>query len=76
MGIEVPKQLSVAGFDDISLAQQIYPALTTIRQPLSSMAERAATMLIGHSRKQTSLRGIEIMPATLVIRDSTAPVPE
>jgi len=76
MGIEVPKQLSVAGCDDIALAQQIYPALTTIRQPLSSMAERAATMLIGHSRKQTSLRGTEIMPATLKIRDSTAPAPK
>lgn len=76
MGIEVPKQLSVAGCDDISLAQQIYPALTTIRQPLSSMAERAATALIEHSRKHMMLRGTEIVPATLKIRDSTAPAPE
>lgn len=76
MGISVPEQLSVAGCDDISLAQQIYPALTTIRQPLSSMAERAATALIVHSRKQAPLQGTEIVPATLKIRDSTGPVPD
>ena len=44
--IEIPGQLSVAGFDDIALARQIYPSLTTIRQPLSKMAERAADALI------------------------------
>ena len=38
-GIDVPGQLSVAGFDDIALAQQVFPALTTIKQPLEEMAE-------------------------------------
>jgi LacI family transcriptional regulator len=76
IGISVPEQLSVAGCDDISLAQQIYPALTTIRQPLSSMAERAAIALIEYSRKQAPLQGTEIVPATLKIRDSTGPAPE
>ena len=47
MGIDVPSQLSVAGFDDSSLAQQIFPALTTVRQPLvSAMAAIAAQALI------------------------------
>ena len=46
LGVDVPGQLSVAGCDDISLARQLCPTLTTIRQPLSSMAERAAQVLI------------------------------
>ena len=41
LGVKIPEELSVAGCDDITLAQQIYPALTTIRQPLAAMAEMA-----------------------------------
>jgi len=76
LGIEVPEQLSVAGCDDITLAQQIYPALTTINQPLSAMAERAAMSLIDSTRKKESLKGMEIVAATLKIRESTGPAPE
>ena len=76
LGIKVPEQLSVAGCDDISLAQQIYPALTTIRQPLSSLAERAAKALIELSRNRVIVGGTEIVPATLKLRDSTGPAPE
>lgn len=75
LGIRVPDQLSVAGCDDIALAQQIYPALTTINQPLSSMAERAAIALIESMRKKEPLKGTEIVPATLKIRESTGPAP-
>lgn len=76
LGIDVPGQLSVAGFDDIALAQQVYPALTTIRQPLATMAERAALALIRASRKESSLKGTEVVPATLQIRESTGPAPD
>ena len=69
-GIHVPRQLSVAGFDDFTLARQIYPALTTIRQPLAEMAERA-----GKSEKASS-KGAEVVPATLQIRESTGPAPD
>lgn len=72
--ISVPDELSVAGCDDVALAQQIYPSLTTIRQPLSAMAERAATALIDHSLGKTALAGSEIFPATLQIRESTGPL--
>lgn len=76
LGFKVPEQLSVAGCDDISLAQQVYPALTTIRQPLSAMAERAALALINHSRGAAPFMGTEIVPATLKVRDSTGPAPK
>jgi LacI family transcriptional regulator len=59
LGIKVPSELSVAGCDDVALAQQIYPSLSTIRQPLSAMAERAATALIEHSVGKAPLEGSE-----------------
>ncbi len=73
LGIDVPGQLSVAGCDDNSLARQIYPALTTIRQPLSTMAETAALALIrnGDGDENETV----IVPAELRIRESTGPAP-
>jgi len=75
LGIDVPGELSIAGCDDSALAQQIYPALTTINQPLSSMAERAAATLIESLREKQSPKGTEVVPATLRIRESTGPAP-
>jgi len=75
LGIDVPRQVSVAGFDDTALARQVYPTLTTIRQPLTEMAEVAATSLIKGKSGDTSVKGTEIVPATLKIRESTGPVP-
>ncbi len=76
LGIKIPEQLSIAGCDNISLAQQIYPKLTTINQPLSTMAELAVTKLIEAIRGKTSLKGSEIVSGTLKIRQSTGPAPE
>ena len=75
LGIDVPGQLSVAGCDDGALAQQIYPSLTTIRQPLDAMAERAALALIRKSHGEDLSQGIEVIEATLRIRESTGPAP-
>lgn len=75
MNIGVPSQLSVAGCDDNSLARQIYPALTTIRQPLSTMAERATLALI-RDAADDSFQGMETVPGSLQIRESTGPAPE
>ena len=76
MGIDVPGQLSIAGCDDISIARHIFPALTTIRQPLASMAEQAALALIEDSGNGAPLRGAEIFPASLQVRESTGPAPK
>jgi LacI family transcriptional regulator len=75
LGIAVPGRLSVAGCDDISLASQLYPTLTTIRQPLLTMAERAALVLIAESNKESPPRGSEVVPARITIRESTGPAP-
>ncbi|MGW8370571.1 MAG: LacI family DNA-binding transcriptional regulator [Gammaproteobacteria bacterium] len=75
LGIRIPDDLSVAGFDDIALAQQIYPALTTINQPLQAMAETAAVALIASVRGRRPLLGTEVIPATIQVRESTGPAP-
>ncbi len=76
LGIKVPDELSVAGFDDIALARQVYPALTTINQPLSAMAEHAAVALIASVQGKRTLLGTEIVPAALQVRESTGPAPD
>lgn len=45
-GLEVPKELSVAGFDDSPLASAVFPRLTTVKQPLSEMAAEAISALL------------------------------
>ena len=75
LGIKVPDQLSVAGCDDVALAQLIHPALTTINQPLASMASTAVESLIESIRTKGELQGADVVPAEMRVRDSTAPPP-
>ena len=75
LGIKVPDELSVAGCDDVALAQLINPALTTINQPLASMAGAAVNSLIESIRSKEEASGTEILPADIRVRDSTAPPP-
>ena len=75
-GISVPDELSVAGFDDISLAQQIFPSLTTIAQPLSAMAEAASRALIDGARGEPRDPMLETIPSKIKVRESTGPAPE
>lgn len=73
MGIDVPGQLSIAGFDDIALARQVFPRLTTIQQPLAEMAEEAAALLISKKNKGNSSGAV--VSGKLQIRESTGPAP-
>lgn len=73
LGIDVPGELSIAGCDDISLAQQLYPALTTIQQPLSSMTEIASFALIDGARGKPQEPRTETIPSSIQVRESTAP---
>jgi LacI family transcriptional regulator len=76
-GLRVPQDLSITGFDDISLAAYAVPSLTTIGQPLEAMADEAVKMLLeqvaGHERSLAS-RYARIAPR-LVVRESTGPCP-
>jgi LacI family transcriptional regulator len=73
LGIKVPEQLSVAGFDDNLLASRIIPALTTIRRPVRQMAQLAATKIIMDIEDNRHAAGhvaAKVAP-TLVVREST-----
>ncbi len=75
MGLEIPTDLSVAGFDDVPLAAQLWPSLTTIRQPIEEMARRATELLLHELRGHVGDEPEKIIESTLVVRDSTGPVP-
>lgn len=72
-GLEIPGDLSVAGFDDIPLARQLWPALTTVRQPMETMAGLAAELLIAQLRGDRPDHGAHVIESTLMIRQSTGP---
>jgi DNA-binding LacI/PurR family transcriptional regulator len=71
LGIAVPDELSVIGFDDIPLASQIRPTLTTIQQPLVEKGAIAAQLLLETNPPTTS----KLLPTQLIVRESTGIAP-
>ncbi|MDN4501096.1 LacI family DNA-binding transcriptional regulator [Alteromonadaceae bacterium BrNp21-10] len=75
LGIKVPEELSVAGFDDNILASRIIPSLTTIRRPVEAMASLATQKLINTIQPQSiPLKFAKLVKPHLVIRESTGKV--
>ena len=75
MGLRVPEDLSVVGFDDIPEATRCTPMLTTVEQPIREMGRRAVELLIRLIRGESEPERTHIMlPTRLVVRASTAPV--
>lgn len=72
MGLKLPEQLSVCGFDDTPLAKVIWPALTTVRQPIYKMGKLAAEQLVKRS-DDTGSEG-QILDFEVVIRDSVSSI--
>lgn len=73
LGLTLPDELSVVGFDDIPLASYVTPALTTIAQPIYIMGETAAHMLLRHMRNSDQPTETVRLETKLIIRKSTAP---
>jgi LacI family xylobiose transport system transcriptional regulator len=75
LGITVPDDLSVVGFDDVQFSAWAGPPLTTIHNPLTEMAEEATRLVIRlrNERQFDNLR--HDLATSLVVRKSTAPVP-
>jgi len=71
LGIGIPNELSVVGYDDLKIAAWAGPPLTTIRQPLTEMAEEATKLLL-RLRNDPDTENLRIDLATrLVVRGST-----
>jgi DNA-binding LacI/PurR family transcriptional regulator len=75
MGYAVPEDVSVIGFDDINIAAYLQPALTTIRQPIGRMGEKAVELLLEMVREKSVPATVPhlLMEPELIIRDSCAP---
>ena len=69
-GMEVPNDLSLTGFDDSPIAQQIWPALTTIKQPVQQMAAHAARILIAKFDGLVEKTKSKEFKSELVVRES------
>lgn len=77
-GLTVPDDLSVIGFDDIDVASQSFPMLTTVRQPVQQKGEKAARLLIDLIEGRAVGPQHIILPTELVVRHScgaSSPLP-
>ena len=69
MGLSVPRDVSITGFDDIEIAMLAEPALTTVHVPHREMGRRAAGMLIGMLRENEAPESVEL-PTDIRLRQS------
>jgi LacI family transcriptional regulator len=74
-GLTIGNDISIVGFDDIDMASQTYPPLTTVRQPMADMGESALDMLVTLLQGRTMLTRRRELPTELIIRGSTGQAP-
>ena len=75
LGVAVPAQVSVTGFDDLVLSSVMHPALTTVRLPAGAMGSKGAALLRAAIEGEADLAHVEMIDTDLVVRDSTGPAP-
>ena len=79
MGLTVPDDISIVGFDDTALATSVWPELTTVKQPISAMAEAALELLIAdlrsHPRGTPRKFTERVLSHAMIIRESSGPPP-
>jgi LacI family transcriptional regulator len=78
MGLRLPAELSVVGFDDIPAAEMLWPPLTTARQPVSKLGQAAADLLLTRLSRGAadwpSPPPQQVLQYDIVLRSSTAPL--
>ena len=74
VSLRIPEELSILGFDNVSLADLLSPPLTTIAQPIGYLAEAAIKQLITRMRSKEPIKHINSIhvPTELVIRSSVS----
>lgn len=73
MGIAVPKQLSLVGFDDTPEGAMAQPALTSVRQPLQAIGETTVRLVMQQLAGESVPAAMTLLPPTLVVRQTCAP---
>lgn len=76
LNLDVPRDVSVVGFDDLYLSKAFYPPLTTVSQPRAEIGRKAMTLLLKIlSGGENASRGPIVLPTVLKVRGSTAAAP-
>lgn len=73
LGLDIPDNISIIGFDDIPQASLVYPKLTTVRQPLEQMGRVAVRMLLERIEDQSRPPQRVVLATQLIVRDSCGP---
>ncbi len=81
LGISIPDELSISGFDDTPIASTIWPQLTTVHQPIVAMGKCAVSTIVEKINETKSTKEIgkpshQLMKFTLMSRGSTGPAPQ
>ncbi|MBB3859608.1 DNA-binding LacI/PurR family transcriptional regulator [Novosphingobium hassiacum] len=72
MGLAIPADLSLVCFDNTPLVRFTRPPLTAVDQPVAEITARAVELLIAAQREELSVTIPVVVPASLVVRESTA----
>ena len=76
LGVRVPDDMSVVGFDDLPMSEFSVPALTTVAMPTADMTQRALDLAIDAIGGATEQQGPVMIEPNLVVRRSTAAPPD
>ncbi len=71
LGLRVPQDIAIAGFDGLRSSTITTPPITTVAQPLEPMGQQAVDMLMNHIKNSESEPVRRVLPVELVIREST-----
>jgi LacI family transcriptional regulator len=74
-GIRIPADIAVVGFDDIHLSAMLAPPLTTVRQPMRLLGQRACPLLLERIADPALPSRQERLPTELVMRESCGCAP-
>ena len=76
LGVPVPDELSIVGFDDIDVAAHVEPPLTTVHQPIREKGAVAARLLLGEIEQRDPRPERRRLPTRLIVRGSSAAPPD
>ncbi|MED3716497.1 LacI family DNA-binding transcriptional regulator [Geobacillus thermodenitrificans] len=72
LGIRIPEDLSVVGFDNSQYAEIVYPPLTTIQTPIFEMGKRAVELIVKMIKEKQTVKETHVFHPTIIKRESTA----
>jgi len=71
LGVHVPQELSVAGFDDAPVSRQLWPTLTTVKQPVEEIAAISTQLLLDAIQENQNKNTHVELNCELTLREST-----